>query len=61
MVGDAEKLLTHLATIKDLLTESDYWAEDNGHVHITNSDVQQAIDHKTHRLDKNQRKIIRTY
>ncbi len=52
MVGDAEKLLTHLRSIKDLLTESNYWAEDNGHVEITNSDVQQAIDQKTHRLDK---------
>jgi len=52
MTGDAEKLLIHLRSIKDLLTESDYWAEDNGHVHITNSDVQQAIDHKIRRLDK---------
>lgn len=57
MVGDAEKLLTHLGAIKELLTESDYWAEDNGHVHITNSDVQQAIDHKTHRLDKIREKL----
>ena len=57
MVGDAEKLLTHLRSIKDLLTESDYWAKDNGHVHITNSDVQQAIDHKTHRLDKIREKL----
>jgi predicted ATP-dependent protease len=57
MVGDAEKLLIHLRGIKDLLTESDYWAEDNGHVHITNSDVQQAIDHKTRRLDKIREKL----
>ncbi len=57
MVGDAEKLLTHLGAIKDLLTESDYWAEDNGHIHITNSDVQQAIDHKTRRLDKIREKL----
>jgi lon-related putative ATP-dependent protease len=52
MVGDAEKLLTHLRSIKDLLTEADYWAAENGHPQITNSDVQQAIDQKTHRLDK---------
>jgi predicted ATP-dependent protease len=57
LVGDAEKLLTHLGAMKDLLMESDYWAEDNGHVHITNSDVQQAIDHKTHRLDKIREKL----
>ena len=57
MTGDAEKLLTHLRSIKDLLTESDYWAEANGHVHITNSDGQQAIDHKTRRLDKIREKL----
>ncbi|MDP1971252.1 MAG: ATP-binding protein [Methylobacter sp.] len=57
MVGDAEKLLTHLRSIKDLLSESDYWADINGHEHITNSDVQQAIDHKTHRLDKIREKL----
>ncbi len=57
MVGDAEKLFTHLRSIKDLLSEADYWAEDNGHVHITNSDVQQAIDHKIRRLDKIREKL----
>jgi len=57
MTGDAEKLLTHLRSIKDLLTESDYWADSNGHAHITNSDVQQAIDHKIHRLDKVREKL----
>lgn len=57
MVGDAEKLLTHLRSITDLLTESDYWAENNGHEHIVNIDVQQAIDHKTHRLDKLREKL----
>ena len=57
MSGDAEKLLTHLRSITDLLTEADYWAENNGHEHIANSDVQQAIDHKTHRLDKLREKL----
>jgi lon-related putative ATP-dependent protease len=52
MAGDAEKLLTHLRTIKDLLAEADYWAAENGHTDIANSDVQQAIDRKIHRLDK---------
>jgi lon-related putative ATP-dependent protease len=52
MADDAEKLLTHLRSIKDLLTEADYWAGENGHTAIANSDVQQAIDEKTHRLDK---------
>ncbi|MDD5410951.1 MAG: AAA family ATPase [Methylobacter sp.] len=57
MVGDAEKLLTHLRSIKDLLTESNYWAQDNGHTLIAISDVQQAIDHKTRRLDKIREKL----
>ncbi len=57
MVGDSEKLFTHLRSIRDLLTEANYWAEDNGHPHITNSDVQQAIDHKIHRLDKIREKL----
>ncbi len=57
MSGDADKLLTHLRSITDLLTESDYWADNNGHEHIANSDVQQAIDHKIHRLDKLREKL----
>jgi lon-related putative ATP-dependent protease len=57
MSGDSEKLLTHLRSITDLLTESDYWASNNGREHIANSDVQQAIDHKTHRLDKLREKL----
>ena len=40
-----------------MLTESDYWASNNGHEYIANSDVQQAIDYKTHRLDKLREKL----
>ena len=57
MAGDAEKLSTHLRSIKDLLTESDYWAEDNGHDKIGVSDVQQAIDHKIYRSDRVRQKL----
>ncbi|MDD5228767.1 MAG: ATP-binding protein [Methylococcales bacterium] len=57
MVGDSEKLFVHLRSIKDLLTEASYWAEDNGHLQITNSDVQQAIDHKIRRLDRIREKL----
>ncbi len=52
LAGDAEKLLTHLRSIKDLLVEADYWASENGHTQIANSDVQLAIDQKVYRLDK---------
>ncbi|OQK18251.1 ATP-dependent protease [Methyloprofundus sedimenti] len=55
--GDAEKLSTHLRSINDLLTESDYWARFHGHDVIANSDVQQAIEHKVHRLDRIREKV----
>ncbi|MDF1584110.1 MAG: ATP-binding protein [Methyloprofundus sp.] len=55
--GDAEKLSTHLRSINDLLTESNYWAKFNGHDIIANSDVQQAIEHKVHRLDRMREKM----
>ncbi|MCK9606527.1 MAG: AAA family ATPase [Methylomonas sp.] len=52
LADDAEKLLTHLRSIKDLLTEADHWAGENGHPLIANSDIQQAIDQKTRRSDR---------
>ncbi len=57
LTGDSEKLSTHLRSIKDLLTEADYWAQFNGHDVIANSDVQQAIEHKIHRLDRIREKL----
>jgi len=57
LAGDAEKLLTHLRSIKDLLTEADFWATENSHTLISNSDVQQAIDQKIHRLDKTRERL----
>ncbi len=57
LTGDAEKLSTHLRSIKDLLIESDYWAKFNGHDVIANSDVQQAIEKKVYRLDRIREKM----
>ncbi|WP_031435624.1 Lon protease family protein [Methylomarinum vadi] len=57
LTGDAEKLSTHLRSIKDLLTESDYWAGFHGHDIVAGSDVQQAIEHKIHRLDRIREKM----
>jgi predicted ATP-dependent protease len=57
LVSDAEKLSTHLRSIKDLLTEANYWANNNSHDNITSSDVQQAIDHKIYRLDRVREKL----
>lgn len=50
--GDAEKLLTHLRSITDLLREADYWALVAGRPVITSVDVQQAIDHQIRRADR---------
>lgn len=52
LADDSEKLLTHLRSIKDLLTEADHCAGENGHSVIANSDVQLAIDQKIRRLDR---------
>ncbi|OYV16692.1 MAG: peptidase S16 lon domain-containing protein [Methylococcaceae bacterium NSP1-2] len=60
LTGDAEKLSMHLRSIKDLLTEADYWAGDNGHELIAIGDVQQAIDHKIHRLDRVRARLYET-
>jgi lon-related putative ATP-dependent protease len=57
LTGDAEKLSTHLRSIKDLLAESDYWAQYHGHSIIANSDVQEAIEQKTYRLDRVREKV----
>ncbi|NOR69559.1 MAG: AAA family ATPase [Methylomarinum sp.] len=57
LTGDAEKLSTHLRSIKDLLIESDYWAKFNGHDLISSGDVQQAIEQKVHRLDRIREKM----
>ena len=57
LTGDAEKLSTHLRSIKDLLIESDYWAKFNGHDVIASSDVQQAIEQKVYRLDRMREKM----
>ncbi|ANE57612.1 Lon protease family protein [Methylomonas sp. DH-1] len=60
MADDSEKLLTHLRSIRDLLAEADYWAAENGHAAIANSDVQQAIDQKDHRLDQLRERLYET-
>lgn len=52
MVGDSQKLSTHLRSIKDLLTEANHWAEENRHDMIGVSDIQQSIDHKIFRSDR---------
>ncbi len=52
MVGDAEKLTTHQRSIRDLIRESDYWAEQRGQEVIEVEDVQRALDEQVHRADR---------
>jgi lon-related putative ATP-dependent protease len=52
LVGDSEKLSTHLRSITDLLQEADYWAQQASHSIIEAADVQQAINHQIKRADR---------
>jgi lon-related putative ATP-dependent protease len=52
LVGDSEKLTTHMRDIRDLLRESDYWAGQADNGVITVSDVQKAIDEQIRRADR---------
>ncbi|MDO8449659.1 MAG: ATP-binding protein [Rhodoferax sp.] len=52
LVGDAQRLSTHMRSVADLLQESDYWAREASLQAVTASNVQQAIDTQIHRQDR---------
>ncbi|MBS1156268.1 MAG: putative ATP-dependent protease [Proteobacteria bacterium] len=52
LVGDAERLSTHMRSVTDLLHAADYWAREAGHAVVDVVDVQQAIDAQIHRQDR---------
>ncbi len=52
LVGDAERLSTHMRGVADLLQEADYWAREAGLEAITENNVQQAINAQIHRQDR---------
>ena len=52
LVGDAERLSTHMRGVTDLLQEADFWAREAGLATITANNVQQAIDAAIHRQDR---------
>lgn len=52
LVGDAERLSTHMRSIVDLLHESEYWAREAGRTAVEAADVQSAIDAKIRRQDR---------
>ncbi|MCW9002049.1 MAG: AAA family ATPase [Rhodospirillales bacterium] len=55
--SDAEKLSTHMASIDDLVRESDYWARQDGKDVVTKVHVQKAIDAKIYRSDRIRERI----
>jgi len=57
LVGDAEKLSTHMHSLVRLLQEADYWAcQDESEV-IGREHVQRAIDEQIHRHDRLRQRI----
>ncbi|MDH5483763.1 MAG: AAA family ATPase [Gammaproteobacteria bacterium] len=57
LAQDSERLSTRLRAIDDLLIETQFWAEQSKHPHITAHDVQQAIDAQTGRTERIQKLI----
>lgn len=52
LVGDAQRLSTHMRSVADLLQEADHWAREAGLDTVSASQVQQAIDAKIQRQDR---------
>ncbi|MDT8387703.1 MAG: AAA family ATPase, partial [Thiogranum sp.] len=52
MVGDQDKLSTHMRSIADLLRESSYWAGQAGLRVVRQDDVRRAVDYKIERVDR---------
>jgi predicted ATP-dependent protease len=52
LAGDSEKLSIQLQDISDLLSEANYWANEDKVDIISDKQVQVAIDHKVYRSDR---------
>jgi len=52
LVGDREKLSTHLRSIADLLSEASFWAGEGNQEVVRGDDVQRAIDYQIERIDR---------
>ena len=52
LVGDAQRLTTHVRSVADLLQEAHYWAHEAGVEIVAARHVQQAIDQQIHRQDR---------
>jgi lon-related putative ATP-dependent protease len=52
MVGDREKLSTHMRSIADLLSEASFWAGEAGRDVVQQDDVHRSIDYNVERIDR---------
>jgi len=52
LLGDSEKLATHMRSLADLLREADYWAAQRQAEFVSREDVQRAIDTQIYRVDR---------
>ncbi len=57
LLGDSEKLATHVRVLADLLREADYWAKQRQAEVVSAQDVQQAIDTQIYRVDQIRERI----
>jgi lon-related putative ATP-dependent protease len=57
VLGDSEKLGTHMRGLADQLRESDYWAEQRQADVVSLQDVQHAIDNQIYRVDRIRERI----
>lgn len=57
LVGDAERLTTHIRDIGDLLREANYWAGEGERDIVTAEDVQRAIDQQRYRAGRVRERI----
>ena len=52
IVGDREKLTTHMRSIADLLSEASFWAGEAGREVVQQDDVRRSIDYHVERIDR---------
>jgi len=57
LAGDSEKMSTHMASLVDLIRESDFWAGEVDRDVVSSADVQRAIDAWIRRADRVRERI----
>ncbi len=51
-VADQEKLAAKTGDLADLIRQASFWASENGHDHVTDEDVQRAVEERTYRSNR---------